>query len=234
MTSIAPRTIAERGTPNLATLPAPPSAPLGRQPRRRRWGLVAVGVVLVVVGAVVAYLLVVTTGVTHSYLAVSRNVPYGPAIGPNDLSVVNVNAAAGLDPIPASERDQVIGKHAATDLFPGTLLTRAQLTDRAIPAPGEHLVGIELKPAQVPARTLKPGDPVVLVIVPAANLAGVPDPNPSASAKPESIRATVAAATPPATNGNIRVDVAVNQADGLKVAAMAAAGRIVVVVTTRG
>jgi hypothetical protein len=190
--------------------------------------------VLVVVGAVVAYLLVVTTGVTHPYLAVSRTVPYGAVIGPNDLSVVNINAATGLDPIPASQRDEVIGKHAATDLLPGTLLTRAHLTDRAIPAPGEHLVGIELKPAQVPARTLKPGDAVLLVIVPAANLAGVPDPNVSAPTRPESIRATVVAATPPATNGNVRVDVAVNQADGLKVAAMAAAGRIVIVVTTRG
>jgi hypothetical protein len=185
------------------------------------------------VGAVGAYLLVVTAGVTHPYLAVSRDVPYGAAIGPNDLTVVHVNAAAGLQPIPASERDQVVGKHAATDLVPGTLLTRAQLTDRAIPAPGEQLVGIELKPAQVPARTLEAGDAVVLVIVPAANLAGVPDPNASAPVRPESIRATVVSATPPATNGNVRVDVAVNQADGPIVAAMAAAGRIVVVLTTR-
>jgi SAF domain len=231
MTSTAQRSIAERGR---TSLPAPPAAPVGRLPRRRRWGLVALGVVLVVVGAVVAYLLVVTAGVTHSYLAVSRNVPYGAAIGSGDLTEVNVNAAAGLQPIPASDRDQVLGRHAATDLVPGTLLTRAQLTDQAIPAPGQHLVGIELKPAQVPARALKPGDAVMLVIVPAASLTGVPDPNASTPAKPESIRATVAAATAPATNGNIRVDVAVNQADGVKVAAMSAAGRIAVVVTPRG
>ncbi|SRR6266540_683558 len=230
MTTTTSRTVTTRG----ASPSAPAAAPVGRLPRRRRWGLLAVGVVLVAVGAVAAYLLVVTAGVTRPYLAVNRNIPYGATIGAGDLTVVDVNPAAGLQPIPASHRDQVIGKYAAADLFPGTLLTRAHLTDLAIPAPGQQLVGIELKPAQVPARTLKPGDAVILVIVPPTGVVGVPDPKASTPAKPESIRATVAAATPPATNGNVRVDVAVSQADGPTVATMAAAGRIVVVVTTRG
>jgi hypothetical protein len=232
MTTTANRS--DRTVPGRSAAPvtAPPAT--ARLPRRRRWGMVAVGVVLVVVGAVVAYLLVVTAGVTHPYLAVSRDVPYGAALGPDDLTVVNVNAAAGLQPIPASERGQVIGTHAAVNLVPGTLLTRAQLSDRAVPAPGEHLVGIELKPAQVPARALKSGDPVVLVIVPAVTLTGVPDPNATATAAPESVPATVVSATVAASNGNVRVDVAVAQADSRKVAAMAAAGRIVLVVTTRG
>jgi len=195
--------------------------------------LTAVGVVLVVVGAVAAYLLVATAGVTYAYLAVSHTVPYGATIRADDLTVIHVNSAAGLDPIPATHRNTVIGKHAATDLMPGTLLTPAQLTDRAIPADGEQLIGIELKPAQVPARTLRPGDTVALVVVPAASLAGVPDPTASAPARPESIRAIVANATAPATNGNVRVDVAVNQTDGPRVAAMAAAGRIVLIVTPR-
>jgi hypothetical protein len=215
-----------------ATVPA--AVPVGRLPRRRRWGLVAVGVVLVAVCGVAAYLLVATAAVTRPYLAVNRNIPYGAVIVAADLSTVEVNPAAGLQPIPASQRDHVIGRHAAADLFPGTLLTRAQLTDLAIPAPGQQLIGIELKPAQVPGRTLKPGDPVVLVIVPPAGVVGVPDPKGSTAARPESIQAIVAAASPPATNGNVHVDVAVNQADGPTVAAMAAAGRIVIVVTTRG
>jgi len=75
---------------------------------------------------------------------------------------------------------------------------------------------------------------VLLVVVPPASLAGVPDPQASAGSSPATITATVASATPPATNGNVRVDVAVAQADGPTVAAMAAAGRIVIVVTTRG
>jgi hypothetical protein len=231
MTTTTGRSRANRS----ALIPSAPAvAPVGRLPRRRRWGVVALGVVLVAVCAVAAYLFVVTAGVTRPYLAVGRNVPYGATIGADDLTVVNVNPAAGLQPIPTSQRGEVIGKHAAADLFPGTLLTRAQLTDLAIPAPGQQLVGVELKPAQVPARTLKAGDAVILVIVPPTNVVGVPDPKASAVARPESIRATVAAASPPATNGNIRVDVAVNVADGPTVAAMAAAGRIVIVVTTRG
>lgn len=231
-------TTANRGrtatSPNRHVLPATDTTVLGRLPRRRRRGMIALGIVLVTVSTVIAYLFVTTAGVTRPYLAVSRNLPYGAAIGTGDLIVVHVNAAAGLRPIPASHRSQVIGMHAAADLFAGTLLTPAQLTDLVIPAPGQQLVGIELKPAQVPARTLKAGDAVVLVIVPPAGLAGVPDPNEPAATRSESIRATIATATPPASTGNIRVDVAVNQAEGPTVAAMAAAGRIVVVVTTRG
>jgi hypothetical protein len=214
--------------------PAPVPVAVARLPRRRRWGLVALGVVLVVVCAVVAYLLVITAGVTRPYLAVTHKVPYGASIQPGDLTVVDVNPAAGLHPIPAGQREQVIGKHAAADLFPGTLLTPDEVTNVAIPAPGQQVVGIELKPSQVPARALKPGDAVILVVVAPSSLAGVPDAQASATARPVSINATVAGTAPQETNGNVRVDVAVSQSDGPNVAAMAAAGRIVLVVTTRG
>jgi len=151
MTSTPSRTGTGRG----AGLPEPAPAP-GRLPRQRRWGLTAAGVALVVVCAVVAYVLVTTTGLTRSYLAVARNVPYGATISPDDLVVVDMSPAAGLQPIPADQRRHVVGKHAAADLFPGTLLTWVQLTDLAIPAPGQQLVGVELKPGQLPARQLKP------------------------------------------------------------------------------
>jgi hypothetical protein len=146
---------------------------------------------------------------------------------------VEVNPAAGLQPIPADERAQVIGRRAATQLFPGTLLTRAQLTDQVFPGRGQQLVGIELKPAMLPARTLKSGDAVLLVIVPPASLAGVAEPQASTQATPPSIKATVSSSSAPETNGNVRVDVAVAQVDGPLVAAMAAAGRIVIVLTNR-
>jgi hypothetical protein len=227
MTTALNRNAAERAMPAPAT-PLP-----GRLPRRRRWGMVALGVVLAVIGAVVAYLLVLTAGVTRPYLAVSHNVPYGATFGPGDLTVVDVNPAAGLQLIPAGRRDQVIGKHAATDLFAGTLLSPAQVTNQVIPAPGQELVGMELKPGQLPARKLKPGDSVNLVVVPPGSLTAVPDAQAGAAAQPSTIRATLAGTAPAETNGNIRVDVVVAQTDGPTVAAMAAAGRIAIVVTGR-
>jgi len=226
MTTTMNRGIPDRVGP---AVPAPLAAPLGRLPRRRRWGFVALGIILVAVCAVVAYLLVTTAGVTRPYLAVTRNLPQGAAITSADLTVVDVNPAAGLHLVAADERDKVIGKHVAADLFAGTLLNPAQLTDLAVPGPGQQLVGVELKPAQVPARTLKPGDAVILVVVPPTGLSGVPESPANAAARPQSITATVAGAMAPATNGNVRVDVAVTQADGPTVASMAAAGRVVVV-----
>jgi hypothetical protein len=230
MTTVVDRGSGSRSRP-AATAPVP--APIGLLPRRRRWGLVAVGTLLVVVFAIVAYLLVATAATTRPVLALARNVPYGATLGADDLTVVDVNAATGLSPVPASQRDQVIGKHAAADLFAGTLLTKAQVADLVIPAPGQQLVGIELKPGQVPARPLRPGDQVMLVIVPPTALAGLPDSQTGAQSATTSIRATVAETTGAQTNGNIRVDVAVSTSDGPTVAAMAAAGRIVVVVSTR-
>jgi SAF domain len=228
-------TMIGRGASDRSSPPAPAAlvAPNARLPRRRRWGMLALGVVLVAICAVVAYLLVVTSGVSRPYLAVTHKISFGATIRDGDLTVVHVNRAAGLKPIPANQRGQVVGKYAAADLFPGTLLTRDQLTDRVIPAPGQQLVGIELKPAQVPARTLRPGDSVLLVVVPPSNLAGAPDPQTSGSRVPATINATVAGTAPPEANGNVRVDVAVSRADGPAIAAMASAGRIVIVVTTR-
>jgi hypothetical protein len=221
--------------PGLPQPPVAPAPPVPALPRRRRWGLLALGGLLVVVCAVVAYLLVVTAGTTRPYLAVTHKVSYGAVLQPGDLTVVRVNPAAGLDPIPAAQRSQVVGKHAAADLYPGTLLTRDQLSTSSIPAPGQQLVGIELKPGQVPARPLRPGDPVVLVVVAPADLSGVPAPQTSTStnSQPVTITATVAGTGATEDNGNLRVDVAVSQADGPTVAAMAAAGRIVLVLSTR-
>ena len=43
-------------------------------PRRRSTGLTALGFILVAVGAILAYLVFSTTGVSHPYLALTHNV----------------------------------------------------------------------------------------------------------------------------------------------------------------
>jgi hypothetical protein len=191
-------------------------------------------VLLVVVGAVVAYLLVDTVGVTRPYLALARDVPYGATIGPGDLTVVQVNPSAGLRLVPAVQRDRVIGRQAATQLFAGSPLTPSALTDRGVPGPGQQVVGVELKPGQVPARALRAGEPVVLVVVPPSSVVGVPDTQTGAGSGLSTIAATVAGPEVSETSGSVRVDVAVAAADGPRVASMAVAGRIVLVATGGG
>jgi hypothetical protein len=215
-----------------AARPQPlPAVAVGGLPRRRRWGLASLGVLLVVLGAVVAFLLVDTVGVTRAYLAVARDVPYGATIGPDDLTVVQVNPSAGLRLVPAGQRDRVIGRQAATQLFVGSPLSPSQVTDRGVPGPGQQVVGMNLKPGQVPARALRVGEPVVLVVVPPSSVVGVPDTQTGSGGGTSTIPATVSGTQPPQSDGSVRVDVAVATADGPRVASMAVAGRIVLVAT---
>jgi hypothetical protein len=209
-----------------------PAVKVGALPRRRRWGLTSLGILLVVLGAVVAFLLVDTVGVTRPYLALARDVPYGATIGPDDLTVVAVNPSAGLRLVPADQRDRVIGRQAATQLFAGSPLAPSELTDRGIPGPGQQVVGMDLKPGQVPARSLRAGEPVVLVVVPPSSVVGVPDTQ--GGGETATVPATVAGAEAPQSDGSVRIDVAVAAADGPRVASMAVAGRIVLVATGGG
>jgi hypothetical protein len=209
-----------------------PAVAVGALPRRQRWGLTSLGILLVVLGAVVAFLLVDTVGVTRPYLALARDVPYGATIGPDDLTVVQVNPSAGLRLVPADQRDRVIGRQAATGLFTGSPLAPSQLTDRGVPGPGQQVVGMDLKPGQVPARALRAGEPVVLVVVPPSSVAGIPDTQGSSGTS--TIPATVAGPEASQSDGSVRVDVAVAAGDGPRVASMAVAGRIVLVATGGG
>jgi hypothetical protein len=94
------------------------------------------------------------------------------------------------------------------------------------------VVGVELKPGQVPARALRAGEPVLLVVVPPSSVVGVPDAQ--AQEGVSTIPASVAGPPVAEASGNVRVDVAVAAADGPRVASMAVAGRIVLVATGGG
>jgi hypothetical protein len=212
--------------------PAPtPTGVVPALPRRRRMGLLALGIVLVVVGAVVGYLVVATTGVTRPYLAMSHDVPYGGVITADDLTVVNINPAAGLSVVPAADSRQVIGLHATTDLHAGTLLSRSEVAAVTVPAPGQQVLALDLEPGQLPG-SITVGGAVLLAIVPDST-SGVPDPNATGNASTTTIQATVVAGPVTESDGNVRVDVAVDATDAPTVAAMSAAGRIVLIVTTR-
>jgi hypothetical protein len=220
-----------------------PSAIISRvQPRRRRPGLIAFGVLAVVLGALGASFLVLSIGSTSQYLAVARPVDVGAKITDADLQVVDVNAALGLKPIPAQDRSRVVGRYARVELVPGTLLAPDHLTDVAGPASGQQLIGIGLKPANLPARTLHPGDAVMLVVLPDPRTVGGTEPSakPGQSSgqspvlsTPPTVRATVFGVGKPQPDGQVVVDVIVSSSEGPGLVSLASQGRVGLIVTPK-
>ena len=214
---------------------APPSSAavngLARAPvlppprRRRRPALLALAVTMVVLGALGAAYLATSLGQTSPVIAIAREVPWGQTLTAADLVEARISDDPALEPIPYSDRDQVIGLIAATTLAPGSLLTRDALTDQRLPAPGQQLVGVGVSAVQLPTTALRPGDDVLLVPVPAGSAPAATD-----GGGPSAVEATVVQSGPTGTDGLRVVDMLVDAADGPDVAARAAAGLIAIVV----
>lgn len=204
--------------------PPLPQAPVLPPPRRRRRpALLALAVAMVVLGALGAAYLATSLGQTTSVIAVAQPVAWGQTITAADLVEARIAADPALSPVPYTDRDQVIGRTAAADLLPGTLLTRDATTDQRLPPPGRQLVGIGLPAVQLPGTPLRPGDDVLLVPLPTEGQAAHTAPS-------LTVAAIVVRAGEPGTDGRRVVDVLVDEADGPDVAARAAAGLVALVV----
>lgn len=221
-----PRTIlpASPGQPT-RPLPIPPRAPVPRG--RRRPGLLALGVVLVVLGVLSGAWLVRSAGERVAVLALARPVPFGAVITAGDLTRAQVSVDPSVATVPAGDVAQVLGRVAATNLAQGSLLTRAQVTDVAPPAPGQVLVALALPATRMPAGSLQAGDRVLVVDTPPKDA----DPP---TLPPSTIPATVVRLGPPDVNGVTVVDVTVGSGDGPALAARSATGRIALVLQPRG
>jgi len=204
-----------------------PVAPPVRAPRsRRRPALLALGVALVAVGAVVAVWLVGAQGQRTSVLMMARDVPYGAVVTDADVTSVEVSLDPSVTVVPAAARDRVVGMSAATALSAGSLVSPGQLTSSTPPGPGQVLVGVAVPAVRMPAGGLLAGDRVLIVDTPAADA----DPP---TGVPGSIPATVVRVGGADLNGVSVVDVTVTPGDGPALAARSATGRIAIVVQPR-
>src|SRR6266568_2775556 len=152
--------------------PVPAPAREAAVRRRRRPGLWAAGAALLAVGALGAAALVGRAGDRVAVVAVARTVHIGQTISDADLAAARVAADPALAPVPAGDRGRVVGKVAAVELRPGTLLTTDEVADTVAPAAGEQLVGLPVKPGQLPTRGLVAGDRVLVVATPGEQTAG--------------------------------------------------------------
>jgi hypothetical protein len=146
----------------------PPTSPAGL-PARRRWGRVAVGALLALLGAWAGMVLVATAGGREERLALAADVAKGETIERGDLRVVRVAADAGVATVPADAMGEIVGQAAAADLPRGSLLARQQVLGKGerLVTTDEAVVGARLAPGAAPRGDVPPGTSVLVVVQPA-------------------------------------------------------------------
>ncbi len=165
-TTTGPRTLPSPGSRRAFPLPASPSG----LPTRRRWGRVAVGAVLALLGAWLGMVLVATAGGRVETVAMARDVGRGHRVERDDLTVVRVAADPGVETVPADEIDDVVGRVAGSDLPEGALLAHDHLLDEGerLVGPDEVVVGARLGAPAAPRGDVPSGTPVLVVLRPGA------------------------------------------------------------------
>ncbi|MGC9501031.1 SAF domain-containing protein [Streptomyces sp. WG7] len=201
---------------------AGPVAPPRVSARRRRPGVIALSLALIAAGGAGVAVLLLQVGDRTDVVTVVRDVQVGQVLTEQDLGKASVALDPAVKAVRADKMESVVGKRAAVELKPGSLLSPSHVTKDSLVKAGEQLVPIGLKPEQVPATALVPGQRVQLVHVPAQ---GAADPGKeSDKAGPQSIAGRVVKASKAAPGtGVVVVDVATTADDGPTVAAWVSA-----------
>lgn len=203
---------------------AGPVAPPRVSARRRRPGVIALSLALIAAGGAGVAVLLFQVGHRTDVVTVVRDVQAGQVLTEEDLG----RASVALDPVVkavrADDLKSVVGRRAAVELKPGSLLASSQVTSDNVVKTGEQLVPIGLEPKQVPATDLVPGQKVQLVHVPAQGTTDAGNPADIAAQTIDG-RVVKASGAAPGT-GVVVVDVATSASDGPTAAAWEAAGAL--------
>jgi hypothetical protein len=156
--------------PNAAGSSAPLSSTASRRlpvpPRERKPALAALAVLLILGGALATTLLVMRSGDRISVIRVKEQIGAGQQFTEAALEEVQI-ADTGIDYVLWSQRQSVVSSFAAVTLLPGTILTdNMGVTASRELGPGKAMVGLSLKPGQLPQH-LEAGDRVQVIRVPA-------------------------------------------------------------------
>jgi hypothetical protein len=174
-------------------------------------------------GAGVAVLLLQVAHRTE-VVTVVRDVQVGQVLTEDDLGKASIALDPAVKAVRSDNLDSVVGKRAAVELKPGSLLSPSQVTKDSLVKAGEQLVPIGLKPEQIPASALVPGQKVQLVHVPAQ---GQVDTDEASKSRPETLDGRVVKASEAAPGtGVVVVDIATSATDGPTAAAWVSAGTL--------
>ncbi|WP_435224292.1 SAF domain-containing protein [Streptomyces sp. Tue6028] len=203
---------------------AGPVSPPRVSARRRRPGVIALSLGLIAAGGAGVAVLLLQVGHRTEVVTVVRDVQVGQVLTVQDLGTASIALDPAVKAVTADDMDQVVGKRAAVELRPGSLLAPSQVTKDSLVKAGEQLVPIGLKPEQIPATALVPGQKVQLVHVPAQ---GETDTDKPSGSPPKTLpgRVVKASSAAPGT-GVVVVDVATSATDGPTAAAWVSSGTL--------
>ena len=99
----------------------------------------------------------------QAVIVVTHDIQQGQVITSSDLGQARVSIAGGVVPVPVAEASELNGKRASVTIPAGSLLVSSDLTTAPQVAPGNAIVGLSLKPGQLPSEGVKTGDQVMVV-----------------------------------------------------------------------
>jgi hypothetical protein len=181
------------------------------------------GVLVLAAGAAFGWFMWVTTSTASEVVAVKVDVPRGQIISAEDLTTVRVTLDPSLRTVPASDLQTLVGKRAGADLSAGTLVSPDQVIDVLLPPTGMSVVAVPIDAGLVPTVPILAGDTVRLVQTPA--------PGGELVASPLTVTAEVVNVTTD-DRGSV-VDVLVPADKASELAALAATGRVALVLDSR-
>jgi Flp pilus assembly protein CpaB len=158
MTMTTPRTAAPQTN---GAKPAPPLRLTGARVKRVPW--IALGVILVVAGALIFGLMVQSAGDRISVVVAARDISPGQVIEAADLRVVDAAIDGVASTVRATERSSLIGQTANSRIPAGAFVSREQFAEDAGLEAGQVVVGALLGPGGLPVPNMRVGDRVQLI-----------------------------------------------------------------------
>lgn len=142
----------------------PPPGPGLRRKERRRFGLIAGAVVLVLAAGLAVGLAVARAGGKVSVIVMARPVSVGHTIDAADLTTAQM-AGDSIRAYAGNHMSEVIGKVAAVGLVKGEVLSPGMISTKASTPRGYVVAGALLKAGQLPAGGVSPGDTVTVILL---------------------------------------------------------------------
>ncbi|MFA1539626.1 hypothetical protein [Actinomadura monticuli] len=208
---------------------------LPTSPRERKPALAALAVLLILGGALASAYLVMASGERVSAIRVAQPVAAGQKIPASALEEVQIGDT-GIQYLAWTERAKVTRHIAAVPLVKGALLTNSMISPETAPENGRVIVGLALKPGQMPAGDVVEGSRVTLYAVGSGAQNGAPRAGTVLAQDAVVIGVGGADAGGPTRlrSDQTSVDVAVLPADAAQVTQAASAGAVAIALLPPG